>query len=338
VNIALTHVNRHLYADGARYARRAAELAQPIPLAQDLASGALSILANALRYQGDLDAALSTIREARRISDSATFPNETTRLFNRYGPILREGLILGEEGAVNLDRPAEAIAAFQKALDMTEEAAAKDLSDAASRARVGTTARELGDVLRDRDPRRSLAVFDLGIRRLEETRNRLESRRDRAVLLARSSYPLRRLHRASEAKTRIDTALAVLKDTKDYPAARISPGSHVYTALTALADFEAELGDSHRALAIYQQLLDKVLATNPDVFNDLRDAPKLSRIYAALATLYRRTSDLAAARVMTARRVELWRSWQQKLPQNPFIRRQLEAGLLTLAPPHSNLP
>ena len=70
-------------------------------------------------------AALRTIREARRISESATYPSETARLFNRYGPILREGLILGEEDAVNLDRPAEAIEAFQKALDMTEEAAAQ---------------------------------------------------------------------------------------------------------------------------------------------------------------------------------------------------------------------
>jgi tetratricopeptide (TPR) repeat protein/tRNA A-37 threonylcarbamoyl transferase component Bud32 len=328
VNVALTHVNRHRYADGVRYARRAADLAQPIPSAQDLASGALSILANALRYQGDLDAALNTIREARRISENATYPSETARLFNRYGPILREGLILGEEGAINLDRPAEAIEAFQKALDMTEEAATKDLSDAASRSRVGSTARELGDVLRDRDPRRSLAVYDLGIQRLEETRNRLESRRDRAVLLAKSSYPLRLLHRASEARNRIDAAFAILKDTKDYPAERITLGSHVYTALCALADHEAESGDPRHALEIYRQLLDRVMTTNPDVFSDLRDAPKLSRIYTTLGVLYHRTGDAVSAEVINARRLELWRSWHQKLPQNPFIRRQFEAALL----------
>jgi hypothetical protein len=28
--------------------------------------------------------------------------------------------------------------------------------------------------------------------------------------------------------------------------------------------------------------------------------------------------------------VELWRSWQQKLPQNAFVRRQLEAGVKVL--------
>ena len=76
------------------------------------------------------------------------------------------------------------------------------------------------------------------------------------------------------------------------PAERITLGSHVYTALCALADHEAESGDPRHALEIYQQLLDKVMATNPDVFNDLRDAPKLSRIYTALAVLYRRTGDV----------------------------------------------
>ena len=99
------------------------------------------------------------------------------------------------------------------------------------------------------------------------------------MLLAKSSYPLRRLHRPSEAKARIDAAFAILKDTKDYPAERIRLGSHVYTAVCALADHEAETGDPRHALEMYQQLLDKVMATKPDAFDDLRDAPKLSRIY-----------------------------------------------------------
>jgi tetratricopeptide (TPR) repeat protein len=306
------------------------ELAQSIPAAQDLASASLSILANALRYQGDLDAALSTIREARRISETATFPSEAARLFNRYGPLLREGLILGEQDAVNLDRPAEAIQSFQRALDMTQEAAAKDSSDSASRSRVATAARELGNVLRDRDPGRSIAVYDIGIHRLEETPNRMEARRDRAVLLANSSYPLRRLGRPAEAGQRIDAALAILKDTKDYPAEQIRLGSHVYNVLCALADHQADTGDLRHALENYEKLLNSVMSTKPDVLGDLRDTPKLSRIYAALAVLYRRTGNLPAADAMSSHRVELWRHWQQKLPQNTFIRRQLEAGIATL--------
>jgi serine/threonine protein kinase len=324
VNIAITYVNMHSYAEGARYGRRAADLTQSIPSAQDVASQGLSVLANALRYQGDLEAALRTIREARKISERATFPNQTASLFNRYGPLFREGLILGEEEAVNLDRPAEAIEAFQRGLNMVEEAAGKDLRDAASRSRVGTSARELGKVLSERDPRRALAVYDLGIRRLGETPNRLEARRDRAVLLARSAYPLRRLHRVSEARRRLDDAFAVLKETKDFPVEQVRLGSHVYTAVCALADHEAEAGDPRLALQLYRQLLDQVMATKPDPLGDLRDAPKLSRIYEALSGLYRRTGDSTSAEAMNARRVDLWRHWQQRLPQNAFILRQLE--------------
>src|SRR5206468_2915396 len=113
------------------------------------------------------------------------------RLFKLFGLTVREGLILGEPGAVNLGRPVEAIEILQKALDITEEAASKDPNDSASRLREGTTAWDLGDLLRDRDPRRSLAVYDLGIRRTSETPNSLKARRDRGGLLAKSSYPLR---------------------------------------------------------------------------------------------------------------------------------------------------
>ena len=330
-NIALTYENLHMYADGARYARRAAELARSVPFAQDTVAQSLSLLANALRYQGDLQGAFITINEARKAADSATYSSETARLFSRYGIMLREGRILGEEDAVNLDRPAEAIEVFQQALDMTEEAARKDSRDAAIRARVSTITRELGKILRDRDPSRALAVYDIGIRRLEETPKSLRARRDRAALLAQSSYPLRRLHRSSEARARIDAALAILKETKDYPAEKIRPASHVYTVVCALADQKAAAGDTRLALQMYQQLLDKVMATNPDAPGDLRDTPRISRIYATLADLYRRTGDPGSAQAMHARQVELWRQWQQKLPQNNFIRRQLEATGTALA-------
>jgi DnaB-like helicase C terminal domain len=58
---------------------------------------------------------------------------------------------------------------------------------------VGTAARDLGNILRDRDPRRAIAVYDLGLKRQAEIRNNLKARRDEAVLLADSSYPLRAL-------------------------------------------------------------------------------------------------------------------------------------------------
>src|SRR5689334_7730364 len=82
-NIALTYENLHSYSEGARYARLAADMARSIPLAHDITSPALSLLANAQRYQGDEEAALRTIQEARKIADAAIYSSDTARLFGR---------------------------------------------------------------------------------------------------------------------------------------------------------------------------------------------------------------------------------------------------------------
>jgi len=54
----------------------------------------LSLLASALRYQGNLEGALQAIQEARKISEQAVYPNPTTRMLDEYGIFLRNGLIL----------------------------------------------------------------------------------------------------------------------------------------------------------------------------------------------------------------------------------------------------
>jgi tetratricopeptide (TPR) repeat protein len=332
-NIALTYVNLHLYAEGARYARRAVEITRslpPGPAVQGRVQG-LSVLANALRYQGDLDGALATIREAREVLETGTYPSDTIRFFTRYGVLMREGLILGEADAVSLNRPDDAIRVFEEALALCEDAAHQQANETASRGREGTVARELGEVLTDRDPKRAVAIFDLGIQRLIEAGNGLVTRRERAVLLALSSYPLRRLNREAEAKTRIESALTILKGTGDDVNSRLRLGSEGWIATCALADNEAAR-DPGRGLAIYEQLLAAVMANKPKADIDLRDAPKLSHMYAALSSLYVHTGDPVQAAAMKARRIELWNHWSAALPKNAFVRSQLEAARLGAQP------
>jgi tetratricopeptide (TPR) repeat protein len=324
-NIALTYVNMRLYEEAARYARRGVEMAQSVPSARDIASKALSVLANALRYQGDLEAALRTIQRARTLSEQARYASQMEHMFSLYGVLLREGRILGEQDAVNLGRPAEAVEILQKAVDLAEEAAGEDASDSASRGRVGTAAREMGDILRSRDPRRALAIYDLGIRRLGEARNSLKARRDRAELLAMSSYALRRLHRVSEAGGRIDAALAILKEAKGYPSERIRLGSPVFAVTRARADHEGDIGNPRYALEIYEELLRKIVAGQPRPYTCLPDATGLSRVYMEIAGLSRRIGRDARASALEARCLELWRHWDERLPHNGFVRRQLYA-------------
>jgi tetratricopeptide (TPR) repeat protein len=325
-NIALAHVNMHLYAEAVTYARRALELARQMSSRHYRVGEFLSVLANAQRYQGDLESALQNIREARRIADQDAFPNDTVRMLDEYGILLREGYILGDDGDVNLDQPMQAIEPLQKAFDMSEQAARKDPTDSTSRSRVATSGIVLANILRHSNAPRALAVYDLALVRLREVRTSLPARRQQALVLANSSYALRSLHRSAEARVRIDAAFEILKSTKDYPAQQVKLDSVAYTALCALADQDAAEGNLLRATETYEQLLDKVMLAEPDSFNDLRDAPRLSSHYEALAALYRRAGNTAKANDMESRRLGLWRRWDSKLPNNSFVLRQLGAA------------
>jgi hypothetical protein len=322
-NTGLTYVNQRMYEEGARQARAGFELARPIAAAGDVCAQSLSVLANALRYQGDLEPALAAIRESRKYAENTSYPNPTARLFTLYALLVREGRILGEANAVNLGRPADAIVVLQQALDMMDQAARQDAADSSSRSRLATVARELGAILADGDPKRAIAVYDLGLQRLNEARDSVGIRRDRADLLAGSSLPLRRLHRTTEAAARIDTALALLKETRDLPAEKIRVGGHAFAALSAQADYDAEAGDPVRAVREFEDVAARAARMEPQRETVLTDAVGASRVYAQLAKLYRRAGQKDRAAELDAQRLALWRSWDAKLPNNSFVHRQL---------------
>jgi len=326
-NMAQAHVNMHMYQEGIGYGKRTVELARSIPSAQRQAAQGLSLMANAYRYQGDLDAALVSIQEARKLADQATSTSETERSFLQYAILFREGLILGDYDGPNLGRPKEGIGALQKAVDMMEEGARKDPNDSATRVRLASAAIPLGDMLRgENDPKRALAAYDLALERLGEVHNNPPARQDQIKALATSSYALRSLHQAPEAKRRINQALAWLPKTKDGLVEQFSISSYAFTVSCAQADQEGESGDGKRAVELYEKLLDRVMASQPDHLRDLRDAPRMSRLYAAMAGLYLRLGAATKARDFEARRVEMWQSWDRKLPGNAFVRRQLDAA------------
>jgi hypothetical protein len=76
-------------------------------------------------------------------------------------------------------------------------------------------------------------------------------------------------------------------------------------------------------MEVYQKLLDLFAAgaAKPEI--RLSDALTLSRICESATTLYRRSGRAELASALEARRSELWRQWDRKLPNNPFVQRQL---------------
>jgi hypothetical protein len=322
-NIALFYSNNHQVVDAARYARRSLDVSRRFAPDEVSLSGGLGVYSNAARFAGDLEGALQAIRESRHIAEKAAQPDDSRSTLAFAAALWREGLILGELNAINLNRPEEAAPLISRAFDLAEGLARRDAHDYTSRSYVSMTGRELADILRDSDPARALSIYDHARRRLLEIENNTKARRDEVWLLAGASYALRRLQRPRESKERIDLALSILRELNDYPSEAIVLGAEADVSLRALADYYAETGQQTEAVATYEMLLGKVRASNPKPETDLRHANGLARIYGALAGLYRGTGDDARASAFDTQRLDIWRLWDQKLPGNSFIHRQL---------------
>lgn len=325
-NIALAHKNLHLYGDAIKYARRAVEVGGSGSNADEMVPNALSVLADSLRFSGDLDGALQAIQEARTRIEAAVIPGETLRRSSLFNVLSREGTILGQDASISLDRPAEAIPILKQAFDLEEVVAEADPNDSRARILVGSAVRELGPLLTLRDPAAALAIYDKGLLRVREIKNNRDARRMEAGLLAGSSYALRRLNRAAEARQRIEAAIGLLREVKDLPQDRINPDSEAEKVMAALADHLGETGEVQRAAATYRQLLDQIKAFHPDAANDLRDAIRVSNIELALSKLDRRAGNRPEADTLDAARRALWQGWSGKLPANAFVLRQVAAA------------
>ena len=159
--------------------------------------------------------------------------------------------------------------------------------------------------------------------RVREIPNDVAARRLEALLLAGSSYAARGMHRQRDASGRIDAAFRLLRDTGDYPAAVLKPGSEADIAVRARADDDAETGRLDEAIRTYQGLRRRLLASNPDPRGDLLNAVSLTALDTALASLLRRAGAAHQAAVLEAGNREIWRDWDRQLPSNPFVLRQL---------------
>lgn len=244
------------------------------------------------------------------MGEKATFPSESLRALGLYAILWRQGLILGEDESISLNRPADAIEPLEKAYDLVDLFASKDPNDTTFRDRVGTAGQQLADILRHRDPARALAIYDHTLVRLREIRNNESARMQEAKVLAHSSYPLRALHRPEEAGQRISAALALLGPA--HPKA--SPGEAWDDSVRASADQELDTGHPQQARQTLLDLYAKLRATNPTPETDLRHAASLSRLYVLLARVDNMTGHPDEAARFDALRKNLVRIWNRPLP------------------------
>ena len=327
-NLALTHQKLHQLEESAAYARRAVDFARRADNNQRLLGMGLSMLANTARFAGNFDEALRAIGEARDVAAKAADRNSIEGTLMLSAARWREGVILGELNNISLGRPQDALPLLQEAFDLAEGLARKDPHDYTSRTYVSMAGRELGDLLRDSDPVRALTIYDHTRARLEEVRHNPKARRDQVWLLTGAAYACRRLGRNAESAQRLQAAFAILRDLKDYPAGVIQPGEEIDAVLRAQADHYAGTGQVAEAIRTYQELYNAIEAAHPHPRLDLRHANALSRIYRDLGQLHRRAAQPLEAARLEQLRLALWRDWDQKLPNNPFVRSELAAAQL----------
>jgi hypothetical protein len=81
-------------------------------------------------------------------------------------------------------------------------------------------------------------------------------------------------------------------------------------------------------MSVYQELLRKLQPAKSGVAHSLEDAVHLSTVYRSAADVYRRARQADLADALDAKRRDLWRQWDSMLPDNAFVRRQLQAASL----------
>jgi tetratricopeptide (TPR) repeat protein len=245
------------------------------------------------------------------------------QMMNFIFALIKESRILGEDGRISLGRSEEAVAVLERAFRMADGFVHQDANDQNSRGRLALAGLGLANILRHSNAPRALEIYDHTFRHMNEIGDNSSFRRYEVSALAGSSYALRGLGRPAEARERIETAFERLRQIKAYPVEKIKPGSELDQTLCALADYEGGRGNIPEAIAIYKKLLGQTLAWGPKPDSTLADAVDVSRLYSALAALHRRAGEASPASALEARRLQLWRGWDTRLPRNNFVRRQL---------------
>jgi serine/threonine protein kinase len=325
----------NIYAFGEQFDESVAMSRRTIDLARTAKwpayAGAAELnLAIVYQEQGRLEEAFESVQEAARILEPAPGEKSVGKPLAFTSALIHEGSILSEVNGISLGRPEEALLPLERASKMADDLAQRDPNQFTSRERVFSADVMMAGILRRTAPARALELCDHALTRLAEIKGRPIARLHEAEALAESTYALRKLGRSAEARRRLDTAFDRLRALHAYPSGTIpetiQPGSEVDKVLSAQADYEAQNGNLLRAISLYEELLRKGAAYGSKPQTSLPDAVQESRVFAALADLYRADHQTASASANAARELEVWRHWNTQFPNNRFVQRQLEAA------------
>jgi tetratricopeptide (TPR) repeat protein len=328
-NVVKQYMREDQAEEALRLGRRALDLARSLD--QPRRAGALlEAIADIYRQRANLDEALASSKESTRLLDPGAENADMAQMMNFVLALIREGRILDDNNSVSFGRRTEAIAVLDRAFRIINDIAGQDPNDFNSGERLAGVGILLARELWLTDPARSVDTYDSALRRMADFKNNTAARRREIEASAGSVFPLLQLHRYQDAQQRLDAAFLRLNELKFYPAKQIELGSLADDTLRARAQYEAATGNIAGAIDTCEKLLALIFAAKPEPKPEtsLEDAVELSNIYQLTAGFYRRDHRPVLASGFEARRLEMWRRWDMKLPHNAFVRRELDMAAL----------
>jgi hypothetical protein len=314
---------------GARAASARGEIYRLTRQPRDEANYATAMLglANTLRLDGSLEAALEQAAAGRKILERQyeAAKGETSSARRLEWACYIEGRLLGSMDTVSLMRFDQAERSFEQGLTIARKLADSDREDISTRNILASSASQLGLLRLERSPASSLNLFDEAYRRRSEIPASNPGNEEKNDMLAASIRALSRLGRHDEAKTRLDRLFASLRDAGSYPGP-VRPGVSAANALVAKAEAVAAAGQLDEALQIWRELITAYDASDRRAGDDLHWATYHSAAYRGIAAVLAREGKSAEERVWRERDSALWESWNRKLPRNAFVMHQLAAA------------
>jgi serine/threonine-protein kinase len=284
-------------------------------------------LANTLRLDGSLEAALEQAAAGRKILEKQyEAANAQTAAARRLEwACYMEARLLGSMGTVSLGRFDDAERTLERGLTIARKLVDSDREDISSRNILASAANELGLLRLERNPASALDLFDEAYRRRSEIPPSNPGNEEKTDMLAASIRALARLGRHDEAKARLDRLFAALRDAKLYPGT-VRPGNSASNALVAQAEAVAATGHVDEAVQIWKDLIAAYDASDRRAADDLHWALYHSAAWRGLAKALALDGKSADERTWLAKDAALWTSWNNKLPRNTFILHQLNAA------------
>jgi len=302
------------------YQRRAAQELKTLPARGNL-ERALETYGSASRRAGNLEDAARAYSECVSILEGilAEQANNFQARRSLANTLIGLGRVYGDAGGPSLGQLDKALENWERGLKIGREVIASDPKEVQGRFNQAVGDYLLGNAVRDHYPARALAAYDEAIDALRPTGGSNLSRQVLAMQLAESTFPLRKLHRETEARRR-------LQEAKQISAAFRGQGANTLecdqSISAAEADWAMVSGHPLEAAERQREFLAEARAEGADNVNqmqNLNDAFTIARRYRSLAQALTAAGRSTEAAQAEAQRSEIVEYWQKKRPGDKLV-------------------